>query len=1057
MAMTMAKRRTRDPHGDPPQLVIDLDPNEIERKKAQRLYRLNVVQIPTLRILGFCLLTFCIFFHNLFILNSSSQPSIFAIASIVTSYSLLSWLILYLFFEKIKKIDISFTFLVGDVFIWTLMIYYSGGEKSLLFWLMVMRVADQINTSFKRVLFFGHLSLVCYLGMLVYLLYVEHRPLSIPHELTKILVIYGSNLYIAITARTSEQYRNHTASAIRVARDLILQLNEKSRQLEESKATVEQLSRQNELILHSAGEGIYGLDLHGRATFVNPAVAHMTGYTIEELLGQPMHALLYHSKADDTPHAWEDCPVFATLTTGAVHQYGEGLLWRKNGTNFPVEYVSTPIREGEIIVGAVVTFNDITERKRAEQALRLTRERYTLAVNAGKVGVWDWDIESGHIYLDPLLKALLGFEESEIPNKIEAWASHVHPDDREGVMMAARDHLDGKTPHYEIEHRMVHKQGSIRWFLARGTALRDPQGKPYRLLGTDSDITERKEVEVALQRAKEELELKVEERTIELKRVNEQLLADIVMRRRAEAALAVEARFLRAQTEVAKVALSSLRPEELAQPLIETIGRAQGYAYGALWRVGEDGHTVTMVAAFGEGAAPCVGVSHDLNEPSSYTALIIHTGQPAFRNRIWESPYGCHDITRTLNAQALLGLPLINRTGRVVGAMTFADMADADRFTARDLTQGTVLANQVAQAIENSELFSQVNRLQEQYRVVTEALNDAVFTLDAEARFTFGNAAGERLTGYRLDELLGRSFMDLVAPENLPELTDRFRRAIAGEAIPPHVWAEMIRKDGGRVPIELSMANLVLDGRIIGRVGVARDITDRQHAEEQIRASLQEKEVLLKEIHHRVKNNLQIISSLLNLQSKYINDPPALQMFIDSQNRVKSMALIHEILFRSRDITKIDFAEYIKTISVQIFRSYGAYSKKIGLEVQVKDIMLDVDAAIPCGLIVTELVSNSLKHAFVDGREGSINIKLFTNDSSTLTLIVTDNGIGLPHHIDLQYADSLGLKLVGALVNQLGGKVEVDSTFGTTFMITFVHDKHKERKDEYDSRSDHGC
>jgi PAS domain S-box-containing protein len=926
--MTMAKRRTRNPHGDPLQLVIDLDPNEIERKKAQRLYRLNVVQIPTLRVLGFCLLTFCIFFHNLFILNSSSQPSIFAIAAIVTSYSLLSWLILYLFFEKIKKVDISFTFLVGDIFIWTLMIYYSGGEKSLLFWLMVMRVADQINTSFKRVLFFGHLSLCCYLGMLAYLLYVEHRSLSIRHELPKILVIYGSSLYIAITARTSEQYRNYTASAIRVARDLILQLNEKSRQLEESKATVEQLGRQNELILHSAGEGIYGVDLRGCATFVNPAVAHMTGYTIEELLGQPMHAMLYHSKADHTPHAWEDCPVFATLSTGAVHQYGEGLLWRKNGTNFPVEYVSTPIREGEIIVGAVVTFNDITERK---------------------------------------------------------------------------------------------------------------------------------EVEVALQRVKEELELKVEERTIELKRVNEQLLADIVMRRRAETALAVEARFLRAQTEVAKVALSSLRPEELAQPLIETIGRAQGYAYGALWRVGEDGHTVTMMAAFGEGAAPLVGVSHDLNEPSSYTALIIHTGQPAFRNRIWESPYGCNAITRTLNAQALLGLPLINRTGRVVGAMTFADMADADRFTARDLTQGTVLANQVAQAIENSELFSQVNRLQEQYRVVTEALNDAVFTLDAEARFTFGNAAGERLTGYRLDELLGRSFIDLVAPENLPELTDRFRRAIAGEAISPHVWAEMIRKDGSRVPIELSMANLVLDGRIIGRVGVARDITDRQHAEEQIRASLQEKEVLLKEIHHRVKNNLQIISSLLHLQSKYINDPPALQMFIDSQNRVKSMALIHEILFRSRDVTKIDFAEYIKTISVQIFRSYGAYSKKIGLEVQVKDIMLDVDTAIPCGLIVTELVSNSLKHAFVDGREGSINIKLFTDDYGILTLIVKDNGIGLPHHIDLRHVDSLGLKLVGALVKQLVGKVEVDSTFGTTFMITFVQDKHRERKDEYDSHSDHGC
>ena len=143
MAMTMAKRRTRDPHGDPPQLVIDLDPNEIERKKAQRLYRLNVVKIPTLRILGFCLLTVCIFFHNLFVFESSPHPSIFAIASIVMSYSLISWMILYLYFEKIQNIDLSFMFLVVDIFIWTLMIYFSGGEKSLLFWLMVMRVADQ--------------------------------------------------------------------------------------------------------------------------------------------------------------------------------------------------------------------------------------------------------------------------------------------------------------------------------------------------------------------------------------------------------------------------------------------------------------------------------------------------------------------------------------------------------------------------------------------------------------------------------------------------------------------------------------------------------------------------------------------------------------------------------------------------------------------------------------------------------------------------------------------------------------------------------------------------
>ncbi len=655
------------------------------------------------------------------------------------------------------------------------------------------------------------------------------------------------------------------------------------------------------------------------------------------------------------------------------------------------------------------------------------------------------------------MKALLGFEESEIPNEIDAWANHVHPDDLQRVMAAVRDHLDGRTADYTIEHRMVHKHGGIRWFLARGTALRDPHGKAYRMVGTDSDITERKEVEVVLQRVKDELELKVEERTIELKRLNEQLLADLVMRRRAEAALAAEARFLRAQTEVAKVALSSLRPEELAQPLIETIGRAQGYAYGGLWRLHEDSHRVTLVASFGEGTAPFIGASIDLSDPSSYTALVICTGQPTFRNRIRESAYGHNAITRTLNAQALLGLPLIDRTGRVVGAITFADMETPERFSERDLTQGIVLANQVAQALENSELFSQVNQLQEQYRVVTEAINDAVFTLDAEARFTFGNAAGERLTGYRREELLGRSFTDLVAPEDLPELIGRFKRALAGEAISPHVRAEMIRKDDSRVPIELSMANLVHDGRIVGRVGVARNISDRRQAEEQIKASLQEKEVLLKEIHHRVKNNLQIISSLLNLQSKYITDPKALQMFIDSQNRVKSMALIHEILFRSRDLAKIDFAEYIKNISVQIFRLYGAYSRKISLETNVKNIMLDVDTAISCGLIVTELVTNSLKYAFGEAREGSIYIEFSNDNASTLTLIVRDNGIGFPKEIDFQNNDSLGLKLVIALAKQLSGTVELDGSSGTTFKVTFVHDKHKERKDGHDAPSNHGC
>jgi two-component sensor histidine kinase len=168
------------------------------------------------------------------------------------------------------------------------------------------------------------------------------------------------------------------------------------------------------------------------------------------------------------------------------------------------------------------------------------------------------------------------------------------------------------------------------------------------------------------------------------------------------------------------------------------------------------------------------------------------------------------------------------------------------------------------------------------------------------------------------------------------------------------------------------------------------------------------------------------------------------------------MALIHEILFQSRDIARIDFSEYIKNISVHIFRSYGAYSKKISLRINVKNIMLDVDTAIPCGLIVTELLSNSLKHAFIDGREGSILIEFLNNDDSTLTLIVSDNGMGLPEHVDFQNIDSLGLKLVGALASQLMGTVDLDCSHGTMFKITFEDDRRRERKEEYDADPDHG-
>ena len=193
----------------------------------------------------------------------------------------------------------------------------------------------------------------------------------------------------------------------------------------------------------------------------------------------------------------------------------------------------------------------------------------------------------------------------------------------------------------------------------------------------------------------------------------------------------------------------------------------------------------------------------------------------------------------------------------------------------------------------------------------------------------------------------------------------------------------------------------------------------------------------MKEIHHRVKNNLQIISSLLNLQSEYIQDKQDLEIFKVSQSRIESMSLIHEKLYQSKDLAQIDFAEYIRELAVSLFSSY-VINSTITLKTNIERVSLGMDMAIPCGLIINELVLNCLKHAFPLGSSGEICLNLYSTSENTITLLVSDNGIGFPQDLDFKSTNSLGLQLVNALTNQLGGTVELIRSVGAEFKITFA-------------------
>jgi len=461
------------------------------------------------------------------------------------------------------------------------------------------------------------------------------------------------------------------------------------------------------------------------------------------------------------------------------------------------------------------------------------------------------------------------------------------------------------------------------------------------------------------------------------------------------------------------------------------------------------------------------------------------------------------------------------------------------------------------EALRNSE---------EKYRILTETVPDIIFTLDRKGRFTYINPAGENIVGYSSQEFLGHDFTEVIAPEYIDTTKDRFKRGLAGEKISLHE-VEIMHKDGQKVPVELNMTSLFdEDGNIIGRLGVARDvtepkrvekmlresedryrtifentgtvmaiieedktislanreaeklfgysrkeiegkkkwtefivaedlekmkgyheqrrvdptsapmeyefriidkkgsirdilmsidvipgtkisvasvidITERKQAEEQIKASLKEKEVMLREIHHRVKNNMQIVISLLRLQSAKVEDKKTQEILRGCQNRIHTMSIIHEKLYQSKDLAKIDFAQYIDGLAVHVFQSYGVDSNLVAVKTDLEEVLLDLNRAIPCGLIINELLSNSVKHAFPEGKKGEICINLHSDKKGMITLVVSDNGISLPDDIDFRKAQSLGLQMVNDLTRQIGGTIKLDRKGGTAFKVKFPVNK----------------
>lgn len=357
---------------------------------------------------------------------------------------------------------------------------------------------------------------------------------------------------------------------------------------------------------------------------------------------------------------------------------------------------------------------------------------------------------------------------------------------------------------------------------------------------------------------------------------------------------------------------------------------------------------------------------------------------------------------------------------------------------------------------------------EERYRELVQALPDIVYSLDADGTFTFINDSVRNL-GWEPMELIGKHFSVLLE-EGFTEkvgrehVLQRMKGVTTGAKHAPKLFDE--RRTGTRRTRDLEVqlrrrdedpdahtvyGSVIAYGEVNsvgfagfanaigdpGSVGIIRDVTERKEADRLLHESLRDKEVLLAEIHHRVKNNLQVISSLLNLQSGGLNDTEAIKRFADAQMQIQSMALVHEQLYRSDNFATVDISDYVRSLCDHLYEAYAVSRDTISLDLQVEPIYVVMQQAVPIALLLNELIANSLKYAFPAGASGTIHISIKRVEEGAVRLEIRDDGIGLPDGFDIAATETLGHTLVTGLSSQLNGTMSVDGTDGTRFSLTF--------------------
>ena len=783
----------------------------------------------------------------------------------------------------------------------------------------------------------------------------------------------------------------------------IVLINRNLKRRIESEKALEQSMNWFYTTLKSIGDGVIVTNRLGDITFMNPVAQSLTGWKEEEAKGIYLEHIL-NVVSEDTKVKVDNL-VTKVFKSGKIVGLGNHtLLINKEGKEIPIDDSAAPIIASDgSLLGVILVFRDVSERRKAEREI-LRNQKFIQGIAESIPNIlYVYKIEGPKIiYVNKKIKEILGYTAKDVINMGNRFFDELmHPDDFRRLTNYYKRYagLSDKEV-MESEFRFKNSGSEWRWLHSYDVIFtRDANGKPVQVVGTALDVTEKKAMEEQLKKYSMHLEEVVKKRTSEIVLTNEKLRQEIIERIKADKNISEAEEKFRSLVEYSLIGIYIIQDETFiyTNPKFEEI--------------------------FGYENDEMIGFNVYKAVHPDYIDTVKNNIKMRLKTDAGDIQYTFKGLKKDgtiIDVEVRGSKMMYNDKIAIIGSL-----------------------NDITERITAEE---ELHRSQQRLKFHIQKTPLGVIEWDLDFRVVNWNESAEKIFGFARHEVLGKKAVEIILPESAREKVDEVWKKLISQTGGSRSTNANITKSGDEILCEWYNTPLIdNNGIVIGVASLIEDITERKIAEEQLKKSLKEKELLLQEIHHRVKNNLQIIVSLLKLQSRYIYDKRDLEIFNKSRARVETMSLIHEKLYKSVDLANINMTNYIRDLTGHLFKAYGVNPADYKLTINSEEVNLGIDTAIPCGLIINELVSNSLKHAFRINQTGEIEINICLKECSII-LNVSDNGVGLPKDFNMENTDSLGLQLVSTLAKQLDGDISINSSSsGASFSFTFPELKYKER------------